>query len=150
MRPFIPCMYLKAFLIPFQWLWPRFLWYLPSILVTNAKLGRVHTWTYIRLPTAKAYGTDFIWSISYWFLGLWKLQNLSPLTIGACVGLHACLLNFFRTFSKYTICDNLNTLFLLSRWISIPRMNLSVFSASINYRVVKIVHFQFWGGVVNN
>jgi hypothetical protein len=37
------------------------------------------------------------------------------LTIGAGVGLHACILNFFRTFSKYAFCDNPNTPFLLSQ-----------------------------------
>jgi hypothetical protein len=121
--PFVPCIYLKAFLIPFQWLMPEFFLYLPSIQVTKDKSERVHIWAYIRFPIAEAYGTDFIWSISYWFLGLWKLSYLLPLTIGAGVGLHACIVNFFRIFSNYAFCDNPNSHFLLSRQISISKTN---------------------------
>jgi hypothetical protein len=123
MRPFVPCIYLKAFLISFQWSIPGFFRYLPSIPVKKAKSRRVHTWAYIRLSTAEAYETDFIWLISYWFLGLWKLPYLSPLTIGADIGLYACILNFFGTFYKYAFCDNPNAPFLLSQWISILRTN---------------------------
>ena len=60
---------------------------------------------------------------SYWFLGHWKSPYLSPLTIGAGEGLHLCILNFFKIFFMYAFCDSPYTLFLLSRWVSIPRTN---------------------------
>jgi len=123
MRPFVPCKYRKAFLTIFQCSIPGLLWNLPSTPVTKAKSGRVHTWAYCKLPTAEAYGTAFIWSISCWFLGHWNFPKLSLLTIGAGVGLLACIPYFFSTFSMYAFYDNPKIPFLLSGWISIPKMN---------------------------
>ena len=81
---------------------------------------RISSYLYLythKLPTAEAYKTMFIWSISYRFLEHLKFPNLLPLTIGAGVGLLACILYFFRIFSKYAFAIVLIPHFLLSRWI---------------------------------
>jgi hypothetical protein len=106
MRPFVPCKYHKTFFTNFQCSIPGLFWNLPSNPVTKAKSWRVHTWAYCRLSTAEAYGTTFIWSSSYRFLGHWKSPYLSPLTIGAGDALHLCILNLFKIFSMYNFWDS--------------------------------------------
>ena len=54
------------------------------------------TCTHIKLSTAEAYETIFIWSILYRLLEHLKFPNLLPLTIGAGVGLLVCILYFFQ------------------------------------------------------
>ena len=51
------------------------------------------------------------------------VRNTDTLTIGAGVGLLACILYLFWIFSKYAFAIVLIPYFLLSRWISIPRTN---------------------------
>lgn len=114
MRSLVPRISLKTFFVAFEWLGPGSDWYLPSILVTKHKSGCVQTWAYMMLPTGEGCGTDFIWSILYWFLGQWNVSNLSHLTIGAGKGEHLCILNIFSTLLKYSFCDspNINSAYL--------------------------------------
>ena len=52
-----------------------------------------------------------------------KFPNLLPLTIGTGVCLLVCILYFFKIFSEYAFVTVLIPHFLLSWWISIPRIN---------------------------
>lgn len=63
------------------------------------------------LLIAKVYGTNFIQSISYWFMGPWSLPNLLPLTTGASARLHACIMYWFRIFCMCDLCDRTDTSF---------------------------------------
>jgi hypothetical protein len=67
MRSSVHCKYRKTFLTDFECPIIEFLWNSPSILIMNSKLVWVHIWSYTMLPIAETYGTDFIWSIAYWF-----------------------------------------------------------------------------------
>jgi hypothetical protein len=113
----------KTFLTPFQWSISRLDFYQNILNMWN--YVRVSSCALIKLPTAEACGAMFIWSISYWFWEHWKFLKLLPLTIGAGVGLLACILYFFRIFPKYAFVIVLIPLFFyLGEIQSLERMTL--------------------------
>ena len=117
------------------------IWYLPNIPVVNSKSGRIYIWAYKMLLIVEAYGTDFIWSFCHWIWGYWWFPNLSPLTIGAGVALHWCILYFFSTFLCMTSMRVLILHYVYLLWNSIlkhKRLLLCLFISKFEERKLSV------------
>ena len=83
---------------------------------------RVHTIPYIKLLTAKAYGTFIISAFSDFVFGLSLPDNLQFAGSVDSTGFASDMLNRCSTFVTYLSCDSHNCFFDRSRMICIPSM----------------------------